>query len=87
MAEQPSLDGPLARIDRADELIVDLEGALQASLAGRPYSVEERPDENQRARAFVVTSLREIHSDHTSSRARSRIIYARGSTFWPISSS
>lgn len=60
MADHPSLDGPLARIDRADELIVDLQTALRAFLAAQPYTVEERPDENPAVRAFVLTSLRDI---------------------------
>jgi hypothetical protein len=60
MADRPSLAGPLARIDRADELVDDLEDALKRFLATRPYTVEERPDENPAVRAFVITSVMDI---------------------------
>jgi hypothetical protein len=60
MTDRPSLAGPLARIDRADELVVELGAALKAFLQTRPYSVEEQPDANPATRAFVVTSLRDI---------------------------
>ena len=57
MADQPSLAGPLARIDRADDLSLQLTTACRAFLATQPYTVEERPDENPTTRAFVVTAL------------------------------
>lgn len=60
MADQPSLDEPRARIDRADELTHHLEEACKAFLATRPYTVEQRPDDNPAVRAFVVTSLRDV---------------------------
>jgi hypothetical protein len=60
MSDQPSIAGPLARIDRADELIADLRDALKAFLGTRPYTVNERPDENPAVRTFVVTSLRDV---------------------------
>ena len=47
MADQPSLTGPLARLDRADELTLQLTAACKAFLATRPYTIEERPDENR----------------------------------------
>ena len=59
MSDHPSLAGPLARIERADELVTDLEKALRAFLWDRPYTVEERRDDNPQARTFVVTSLRD----------------------------
>lgn len=58
--DQPSLAGPIARIERADELVVALRDSLQAFLATKPYRVEERPDENRAVRTFVVTSVRDI---------------------------
>ena len=60
MSDHSSLAGPLARIERADELVTDLEKALRAFLSDRPYTVEERRDDNPQARTFVVTSLRDI---------------------------
>jgi hypothetical protein len=60
MADQPSLTGPLARIDRADELTHQLEASCKAFLATRPYTVEQRPDDNPAVRAFVVTSLHDV---------------------------
>jgi hypothetical protein len=60
MPEQPSLAGSLARIDRADELIAQLDAALKAFLLAQPYTVEERPDDNPAARTFVVTAVREV---------------------------
>ena len=42
MSDHPSLAGPLARLERADELVTDLEKALRAFLSDRPYTVEER---------------------------------------------
>ena len=57
MPEEPSLAGPVSRIDRADELITDLEGDLQAFLQSKPYTIEERHDENPTTLAFVITSL------------------------------
>jgi hypothetical protein len=60
MPEPPSLAGPLARIVRADELLSQLDTVLEAFLATRPYTVEERPDDNPAVRAFVITSLVDI---------------------------
>lgn len=60
MADQPSLAGPLARIDRADDLSPQLTTACKAFLETRPYTVEERPDENPTTRAFVVTALHAV---------------------------
>jgi hypothetical protein len=60
MADQPSIAGPLARIDRADELTSELDAACKAFLATRPYTVEQRPDDNPSARVFLVTSLHDV---------------------------
>lgn len=60
MSEPPSLIGPLSRIDRADELITEVEGDLAAFLQSKPYTIEERPDENPTTLAFVITSLAEV---------------------------
>lgn len=60
MADQPSLAGPLARIDRADDLSRQLTKACEAFLATQPYTVEERPDENPTTRAFVVTAIHAV---------------------------
>lgn len=60
MAVQPSLAGPRARIDRADDLMQQLETACKSFLAARPYTVEQRPDDNPVVRAFVVTSLQDV---------------------------
>ena len=60
MADQPSLAGPLARIGRADELTHQLEAACEAFLATRPYTVEERLDDNPAVRTFVVTSVHDV---------------------------
>jgi len=60
MPDYPSLDGPIARIDRADELVVALQDALQAFVATKPYTVEARPDENRAVRMFVITSVLDI---------------------------
>lgn len=54
MPEQPSLAGPLARIDRANELLPHLDAALKAFLQTPPYDIEERPDPNPTTRAFVT---------------------------------
>lgn len=56
----PSLVGTLARIDRADELTLQLTAACKAFLAGQPYTVEDRPDESPATRAFVITGLRDV---------------------------
>ena len=56
----PSLAGPLARIDRADELTLQLTAACKAFLAGQPYTMEERADENPATRVFVITALRDV---------------------------
>jgi hypothetical protein len=77
MPEQPSLAGSLARIDRADELIAQLDAALKAFLLAQPYTVEERPDDNP-----CVKSRR----GRASWRARLRITSGRRSTCLPISS-
>lgn len=60
MADQPSLAGPLARIDRADDLSLQLTTACKAFLARQPYTVEERPDEDPTTRAFLVTALHPV---------------------------
>lgn len=60
MADQPSLVGPMARIGRAEELTYQLDVACKAFLATRPYTVEERLDENPAVRTFVITSLHEV---------------------------
>jgi hypothetical protein len=59
MADQPSLAGPLARIDRADELLTHLDMALNAFLETRPYDLEEMWDPDPTTRAFV---LRRLHA-------------------------
>jgi hypothetical protein len=43
MPDQPSLAGPIARIDRADELLQQLDAELNAFLRSSPYDVEEIP--------------------------------------------
>lgn len=60
MPEPPSLAGPLARIDRADDLTLQLTTTCRAFLAAQPYRIEERPDDNPTTRAFVVTALDEV---------------------------
>ncbi len=60
MPEQLSLAGPLARIDRADELLTQLDAALKAFIETRPYVVEEQPDPNPTTRAFVITRLHDV---------------------------
>ena len=60
MLEQPSLAGPLARIDRADELTLQLTAFCRAFLATRPYTAEEQPDDNPATRAFLITALRDV---------------------------
>jgi hypothetical protein len=60
MPEQPSLAGPLARIDRADELLSDLDAAVTAFLAAPPYDIEERADLNPPTRMFVVTAVHDV---------------------------
>ena len=51
MADQPSLASPLARIDRADELLTHLDSALNTFVQTRPYVVEELPDPIRRPAA------------------------------------
>ena len=60
MANPPSLSGPRARLDRADELTLQLTAACKAFLATPPYTIEERPDDSPMTRAFVVTALGEV---------------------------
>jgi hypothetical protein len=60
MPEQPSLAGPLARIERANELLPHLDAALKAFLQTPPYDIEERPDPNPTTRAFVITKLHDV---------------------------
>jgi len=60
MIDQPSLDEPLARIDRADELTLQLTAACKALPATPPYTIEERADENPTTRAFVETALQDV---------------------------
>ena len=55
-----SLVGPLARIDRANELTLQLTAVCSAFLVGQPYTVKELPDENPTTRAFIITALREV---------------------------
>ena len=57
MADQPSIGGPLARIDRANELLTHLDTSLKGFIETRPYVVEELPDPNPKTRAFVLRKL------------------------------
>jgi hypothetical protein len=70
MPEQPSLAGPRSRIDRADEVIPELEAGLRAFLQSDPYTIEEHPDDNPAARAFVITSLTNVPFSYTSTLPR-----------------
>ena len=60
MPDQPSLAGPIARIDRADELLQQLDAELNAFLHSSPYDIEEIPDPDEQTRpkisAFAVRS-------------------------------
>lgn len=56
-AGPPSLAGPLARIDRAAELLGDLDAAIAAFLDTRPYVIEEVPDANPTTRAFALRDV------------------------------
>lgn len=60
MADQPSLAGPLARIDRADELTLQLTAVCKAFLASQPYTIIERADEPPTTRAFVVSGVHDV---------------------------
>jgi hypothetical protein len=60
MLEQSSLAWPLARIDRANELLTHLDAALKGFLQKPPYVIEERPEPNPTTRAFVITKLHEV---------------------------
>jgi hypothetical protein len=60
MADQPSIVGPLARIDRANELLTHLDTALKGFIETRPYVVEELPDPNATTRAFVLRKLHDV---------------------------
>src|SRR3989337_2773821 len=60
MPEQPSLAGPRSPIDRGGQLIPELEAGLRAFLQSKPYTIEEHPDDNPAARAFVITSLTNV---------------------------
>lgn len=82
---KPSLIGPLARLDRADELTLQLTAACKAFLATRPYTIEERHDGHPTTRAFVVMTLGEVPLLPRIIPARSRTICARRSTCWSIS--
>src|SRR4051794_22499129 len=60
MPDQPSLAGPIARIDRADELLRQLDAQLNAFLGSSPYDVEEIPDPDEQTRAFVLRRLHDV---------------------------
>jgi hypothetical protein len=60
MSDQPSLAGPIARIDRADELLQQLDAGLNAFLRSSPYEVEEIPDPDEQTRAFVLRKLHDV---------------------------
>ena len=60
MPDQPSLAGPTARIDRADELLQQLDAELNAFLRSSPYDVEEIPDPDEQTRAFVLRRLHDV---------------------------
>jgi hypothetical protein len=60
MPDTPSLAGPLARIDRADELVKQLDTTLKAFVATKPYTAEQQPDDNPTNRRYVVTRIQEV---------------------------
>jgi hypothetical protein len=61
------LAGPFARIDRADELLQQLDEEFRAFLQSSPYDVEEIPDSDKQTRTFVLRSLHDVP-------ARARVI-------------
>jgi hypothetical protein len=43
MADEPSLNGPLARVDGGGELVAEFEGALKAFLAMQTHTLATQP--------------------------------------------
>jgi hypothetical protein len=60
MADAPSLIGPLARIERANEHIRHLNDRLVAFVRSRPYTAVPQPDPNPFNRAFLITEVKPI---------------------------
>ena len=60
MPDASSLAGPLARIDRADELLGQLDAKLKAFIATRPYTAVEQPDPNPLNRKYLITHIQDV---------------------------
>jgi hypothetical protein len=60
MAESPSLEGPLARLDWADALVKELDEATKAFAATRPYRAVQADDPNPLNRRFVVEAVEAV---------------------------
>jgi hypothetical protein len=61
MAEPPpSLAGSLARIDRANEILLSLDAELKAFIRTIPYTALPQPDPNPENRKFVIKNIRDV---------------------------
>jgi hypothetical protein len=69
--DSPSLTGPLARIDRADELLVQLDTNLKAFVSSRPYTAVEQPDPNPQNRKYLITHIQGVPDEDRPARTPS----------------
>lgn len=60
VAQEPSLAGPLARLDRADVLVKELGSATRAFAATKPYRAAQIDDPNPVNRRFVIEAVDDV---------------------------
>ena len=60
MSDKPSTAPSLAKIDRADENILNLDALFSKFIEGRPYTVVDEPDPNPKTRGVRVTAVADV---------------------------
>jgi hypothetical protein len=60
VAEPPSILPSLAKIDRADENLRNLNDLFSSLIARRPYTVVNEPDPNPKTRGFRITDVEAV---------------------------
>lgn len=60
MADIPSIQPALAKIDRADENIRNLNALFTSFIDRRPYTVVDEPDPNPKTRGFRITAVEDL---------------------------
>jgi hypothetical protein len=58
--DPPSIASPIAKIDRANQNILNLDTLFTAFIDRRPYTVVDEPDPNPKTRGFKVTSVEDV---------------------------